>query len=185
MHAHVIGQQGAPNPKPTLSHSKPYIDFLFPLLSPCRSQQTELCQRPKYLCDIRPTSDITGLMRATAATRIRLLRNVPVAAQVSSRPTALGFHQIWRRSFAKVEHEKCKVYDVYNKGGVIPSADSSQGDKPPPDERTLKLGKSTSPAAVFVGFEHFLTLFQRYAYSMTGCPHSLLHHSPRKSYLPR
>ncbi|KAF4554034.1 Hypothetical protein D9617_5g069100 [Elsinoe fawcettii] len=83
-------------------------------------------------------------MRAIATARFRLPRNVPIAARALSRQTAVREYHIFKRGFAKVEVGKQHIFDVHDKDDAITLADKSkpQPDRPPPDERTLKLGKT-------------------------------------------
>ncbi|KAF2221412.1 hypothetical protein BDZ85DRAFT_265329 [Elsinoe ampelina] len=83
-------------------------------------------------------------MRSIAANRIKLWRHVSIAVRASTGPAAGRDYHIFKRGFAKVEVGKQNLFDVHGRHDTILSTNKSEakGDRPPPDERTLKLGKT-------------------------------------------
>lgn len=80
-------------------------------------------------------------MRSTALTRRALARNVRVTASFSF----LAPVHVWNRGFAKVNPATHRPYDVYDKDGLANSITDgfrTEDGRAPPDERTLKLGKT-------------------------------------------
>ncbi|GAM86077.1 hypothetical protein ANO11243_040870 [Dothideomycetidae sp. 11243] len=91
-------------------------------------------------------------MRSIALTRRALSRNVRVTTRFlpATRLPAYAPCRVWTRGFARVDSPTHRAYDVYDKDDVVnTTTDGSRAEgRPPPDQRTLKLGKTKESSAI-------------------------------------
>ncbi len=112
-------------------------------------------------------------MRSIALTRRALSRNVRVTAPFSCRigPTA-PFHA-WSRGSAKVDSPTHRAYEAYDKDELVNTTTDGPGPKDghaPPDQRTLKLGKSKQMQLTMWPLCCMLTKLQPYGHFTIAFP---------------